>query len=167
MSSTSAPPPTLPPNVSIFSPANPATAEALLQGRLFTRLTTSAGTEAARLAKALEQHAPGCQGHFLTHNNVVLIFDGGEQVVDVEDVHHEHFRLVCLALKEANIGIDVAGCVFDSPEVAQAGFQLDKLSSGSILVIDLMAGDDNDDDSDDGADDLAGLGKGDMGATLS
>ncbi|TLD08130.1 hypothetical protein PspLS_11979 [Pyricularia sp. CBS 133598] len=170
MSSTSAPP-TLPPNVSIFSPANPATTEALLQGRLFTRITTSAGTEADRLAKALEQHAPSGQVHFLTHKNVVLIFDGAGagEAVDVEDVHHEHFRLVCLALKEADIGIDVAGCVFDSPEVVQAGFQLDKMSSGSVLVIDLMGGDDDgdDDDDDDGANDLAVLGKGDMGATLS
>ncbi|TLS26073.1 hypothetical protein PpBr36_06889 [Pyricularia pennisetigena] len=168
MPSTSATP-TLPPNVSIFSPANPATAKALLQGRLFTRITTSAGTEAARLARALEQHAPGGRGHFLTHKNVVLIFDGagaGQQAADVEGAHHEHFRLVCLALKEADIGIDVAGCVFDSPEVSQAGFQLDTLSSGSVLVIDLMGGED-DDDSDDGADGLAGRAKGDMGATLS
>lgn len=167
MPSTSAPP-TLPTNVSIFSPADPATANALLQGRLFTRITTSTGTEAGRLARALEQHAPGGRGYLLTHHNVVLIFDGAGagEAVDVEDVHHEHFRLVCLALKEADIGIDVAGCIFDSPEVAQAGFQLDKLSSGSVLVIDLMAGDD-DDDSDDGGDDLAVLGKGDMGATLS
>lgn len=68
---------------------------------------------------------------------------------DVKDAHHEHVRMACLALKDADMSLDIAGCVFDSAEALQAGFQFDRLSSGSVMVIDLMNGDeDSDDDSD-------------------
>ncbi|KAK8098196.1 uncharacterized protein PG998_013682 [Apiospora kogelbergensis] len=158
--------PALPPNVSIFTPAETRTAKALLNGRLFTRLTVSVKTEPAQLAKTLESHGAYCT----PHRNVVLIFDDGEDSEAVGDAHHEHFRLVCLALKDNDISLDVAGCIFDVANVVQAGFQLDELKSGSVLVIDLMGGGDDDDDSDD--DDDAGLeallakGNG-SGATMS
>ncbi|KAK8879134.1 hypothetical protein PGQ11_000428 [Apiospora arundinis] len=166
--------PALPPNVSIFTPAEPRTAKALLSGRLFTRLTVSVKTEPAQLAKALESHGAYCT----SHRNVVLIFDdgsedaaeaGGSEIA--ADAHHEHFRLVCLALKDNDISLDVAGCIFDVANVLQAGFQLDELKSGSVLVIDLMGGGDDDDDSDDDDDDAgleAILAKGNgSGATMS
>lgn len=160
--------PALPANVAIYTPAEPSTAKALLNGRLFTRLTIGAKTEPAKLSKALESHGAYC----ISHRNVVLIFDGESSgFEEVEDVHHEHFRLVCLAFKDHDISLDVAGCIFDVANVLQAGFQLDELKSGSVLVIDLMGGgDDDDDDSDD--DDDGGLGAllakgGGSGATMS
>lgn len=159
--------PALPPNVAIFSPAEASTAKALLNGRLFTRLTVGAKTEPAKLSKALESHGAYCT----SHRNVVLIFDGDSSGAEIDDVHHEHFRLVCLAFKDNDISLDVAGCIFDVTNVLQAGFQLDELKSGSVLVIDLMGGgDDDDDDSDD--DDDAGLEAllakgGGSGATMS
>lgn len=159
-SGAAAAPPALPPNVCIFSPAAPGAARALLGGQVYTRLVVSAQTAPDRLAAALADPArPEVNDAFcLSHRNVVLLFDGaaegGEKTQEeVEDAHHEHFRLVCLALKDHDIGLDVAGCVFDAPDILQAGFQLDELSRGAVLVIDLMAGDDDDDDSDDDSDD--------------
>ncbi|GKT39847.1 uncharacterized protein ColSpa_00028 [Colletotrichum spaethianum] len=163
--------PALPPNVTIFSPAKPSTAEALLKGRIFTRLTANTQTEPSKLAAALKDAArPEVNDTFcFSHRNVVLIFDGEKDGADAVDAHHDHFRLVCLALKDADISLDVAGCIFDAPEVLQAGFQLDTLSSGSVLVIDLMGGDD-DEDTDDEDDEAAAeklLMSGDSGATMS
>ncbi|KAI3554867.1 hypothetical protein CABS01_05400 [Colletotrichum abscissum] len=163
--------PALPPNVTIFSPSKPSTAKALLNGSIFTRLTANAQTEPSKLEAALRDVTrPEVNDTFcFSHRNVVLIFDGEKNGDDATDQHHEHFRLVCLALKDADISLDVAGCIFDAPEVLQAGFQLDTLSSGSVLVIDLMGGDDDDDDSDE--DDEAAaerlLMSGDSGATIS
>ncbi|KAK2052893.1 hypothetical protein LY76DRAFT_609551 [Colletotrichum caudatum] len=163
--------PVLPPNVTIFSPAKPSAAEALLNGRIFTRLTANAQAEPSKLAAALEdasRRAVGDDAFCLGHRNVVLIFDAGEDGADATDAHHEHFRLVCLALKDADIGLDVAGCIFDAPSALQAGFQLDALSSGSVLVIDLMGGGDQDSDEED--DEAAAeklLMSGDSGATMS
>ncbi|WQF85206.1 hypothetical protein CDEST_10220 [Colletotrichum destructivum] len=164
--------PTLPPNVKIFSPAQPSTATALLNGRIFTRLTANTQTEPSKLAAALRDAArPEVNDTFcFSHRNVVLIFDGEKDGADVTDAHHEHFRLVCLALKDADISLDVAGCIFDTSDVLQAGFQLDTLSSGSVLVIDLMDEDDDDDDSDEEGDEAAAeklLMSGDSGATMS
>lgn len=68
-------------------------------------------------------------------------------------MHHEHFRAVCLALKDADIGLDVAKCVHDARDVLQAGFQLDAIKNGSVLVIDLMHAEDED-DSDEQDDEL-------------
>ncbi|KAK1973240.1 hypothetical protein LZ30DRAFT_788070 [Colletotrichum cereale] len=162
--------PVLPPNVAIFSPAKPSTAEALLNGRIFTRLTANAQAEPSKLAAALKdapRHAVDDTFCF-SHRNVVLIFDGEKDGADVTDAHHEHFRLVCLALKDADISLDVAGCIFDASSALQAGFQLDTLSSGSVLVIDLMGGDDEDsDDEDDEAAAEKLLMSGDSGATMS
>ncbi|KAK7943789.1 uncharacterized protein PG986_012902 [Apiospora aurea] len=154
VSGSTAAPPALPANVAIFSPADPRTAKALLNGKLFTRLTVGAKTEPAKLAQALRSHGAYCT----SHRNVVLIFDGdSEEGEGIEDVHHEHFRLVCLAFKEQDISLDVAGCIFDVANVLQAGFQLDELKSGSVLVIDLMGGGDDEDDDDSDDDDDAGL----------
>lgn len=62
----------------------------------------------------------------------------------------DHFRAVCLALRDADIGLDVAKCVHDVDEVLQAGFQLDSLSNNSsVLMIDLMGTEEEDDDDDD------------------
>ncbi|KAK1990731.1 hypothetical protein LX36DRAFT_663957 [Colletotrichum falcatum] len=165
--------PVLPPNVTIFSPTKPSAAEALLNGRIFTRLTANAQAEPSKLAAALKdarsRHAVD-ETFCFSHRDVVLIFDAEKDGggADVTDAHHEHFRLVCLALKDADISLDVAGCIFDSPTALQAGFQLDTLSSGSVLVIDLMGGDDEDsDDEDDEAAAEKLLMSGDSGATMS
>ncbi len=94
------------------------------------------------------------EGFCLSHRNAILIFDGHSEGEQLQNAHHEHFRMVCLALKDADIGLDVSGCILDSPNVIQAGFQLDRLSRGSVLVIDLM-GQEDDEDSD--LDDMATL----------
>jgi hypothetical protein len=168
---SSAAAPTLPPNVCIFAPADAGAVKALLGGRIFTRLVVSAATEPADLAAALQGRPEIGDAYCLRHRNVVLLFDGGaEEDEGFEDAHHEHFRLVCLALKDRNIGLDVAGCVFDAPDVLQAGFQLDELSGGAVLVIDLMGGDDDDSDSDSDDDDSAAqtfLMGGDSNTTMS
>ncbi|KAF6786181.1 hypothetical protein CSOJ01_15454 [Colletotrichum sojae] len=157
---SAAAPPALPPNVLIFSPKDPSAAKALTNGSVFTRLTVSASIEPAQLFKALKGSIS--ESWCLVHRNVVLIFDNDQ------DAHHEHFRVVCLAVKDADIGLDVAGCIFDATEVLKAGFQLDTMSSGSVLVVDIMDGDDNDDDSDDDAEASLGLlMSGDSGATIS
>ncbi|TDZ36840.1 hypothetical protein CTRI78_v011230 [Colletotrichum trifolii] len=149
----------LPPNVMIFTPKKAEFAQSLLGGTIFTRLTVTEQTEPAKLSAALK--TGNISDDFcLTHRNVVLIFDNDT------DTHHEHFRLVCLALKEADIGLSVAGCIFDTAEVLKAGFQLDTLSSGSVLVIDLMGGDDDDDSEDEEAS-LAALLNGESGGTIS
>lgn len=166
--------PALPPNVSIFSPADPSAAKALLNGRMFTRLTVSAQTEPSQLSAALKgatKHEVS-EAFCLSHRNVVLLFDSDGDNAELEDTHHEHFRLVCLALRDSDISLDVAGCIFDTPNVLQAGFQLDELSGGAVLVIDLMGGEDDDDSDDDDSDDEnpAGQGfllNGDSGAALS
>lgn len=139
--------PNLPANVCIFSPKKPSAVEALLSARVFTRLVASASTTPEKLA-AIKKY-PGVQEDFcLIHRNAVLIFDGapGEQDASVEDLHHEHFRVICLALKEYDIGLDVAGCIHDAADVLGAGFQLDKLNDRSALVIDLVVEEDSDDE---------------------
>lgn len=143
--------PELPPNVLIFSPKNQTAADALLSGRIFTRLTATAATEPEQLSAALEKMAsPEIRESFcLAYRNGILIYDGVNKDLgdaDLTDLHHEHFRQVCLALKDADIDLDFAGCVFDSPAILQAGFQLDTLRPGTLLVIDLMKGGDDDDD---------------------
>lgn len=154
--------PSLPPNVSIFSPADAGASKALLNGRIFSRLTISAQTEPARLAAALKASSKVSDEFYLCHRNAILVFDaaevnGGGDVDDddggdiVKDTHHEHVRAVCLALKDADMSLSIAGCVFDAEDVLKAGFQLDALSRGSVMVVDLMS--DDDDDSDDSGDD--------------
>lgn len=137
--------PTLPPNVTIFSPKSPQVAQTLLKARLFTRLSASASTSEEQLSKALESHSGIDESFCLWHGSAILIFDGGKEGPELEDAHHEHFRAVCLALKDANIGLDVAKCVHDAEDVLQAGFQLDAMKDGSVLVIDLMHAEDDDD----------------------
>lgn len=77
------------------------------------------------------------------------MFDGEVDGGDVKDAHHEHVRAVCLALKDADMSLSIAGCVFDAEEVLKAGFQLDRLSRGSVMVVDLMSDEDDDDDEED------------------
>lgn len=168
--------PTLPPNVSIFTPKSKSspkptsTASAthlLLHARRFTRLSASASTTPERLAQALRAAHPSVNDTFcLSHGRAVLIFDGasanrseeqaeepaGDADLDakLDDTHHEHFRRVCLALRDADIGLDVAKCVHDAETALQAGFQLDAMSDGaSVLVIDLMHAEDEDDEDSD------------------
>ncbi|KAF5026337.1 hypothetical protein F66182_1545 [Fusarium sp. NRRL 66182] len=133
--------PTLPANVSIFSPTKASAISALFGGRIFTRLVASARTKPAELVAAIKRY-PGADEDFcLTHGHSVLIFDGvqGDKQVDgLEDLHHDHFRIICLALQKHNIGLDVAGCIHDASDVLGAGFQIDKLNDGSALVIDLV-----------------------------
>jgi hypothetical protein len=142
--------PTLPPNVSIFSPATPIAAKALLNGCIFTRLAVSVQTKPSQLAVAFrnEQGSKIDEAFCFCHGNIVLIFDSDGPGQDLQDTHHEHFRAVCLVLKDNNINLDVAGCVFDVPTVLQAGFQTEAMSSGSVLVVDIMNGDDSSDDDD-------------------
>ena len=136
------PPPTLPPNVAIFSPKQPAAVQSLLSAKLFTRLVVSTSTSPEQLKQAL---AKVDEGFSLSHRNAVLIFDGGQGDAEaLEDRHHDHFRVVCLALKDADIGLSFAKCVFDATEALQAGFQLDGFSKAAALVIDLMEEDEED-----------------------
>lgn len=176
--------PTLPPNVSIFSPADSSAAQNLLAGRLFTRLTISAGASAStapdsRLAEALLRSGSGVDESFcLAHGRAALVFDaggaGGEEeegeeggaAAVVEDAHHEHVRAVCLALRDADLGLDIAGCVFDAGDVLRAGFQLDRLKGGAVMVVDIMGGDEDDDDDDEDGSDLEGFLAGGMGGEV-
>lgn len=145
--------PILPPNVSIFSPKNKAVSKALLEGQVFSRLTVSSRTEPSKLTEALRTSSGVEQSYYLAHNKVVLVFDAErEGLNDVKDAHHDHVRAVCLALKDADIGLDIAGCVFDSTQSLQAGFQFDRLSDGAVMVVDIMSGDDDDSDDEDGLD---------------
>ncbi|KAK7183367.1 hypothetical protein DPSP01_000505 [Paraphaeosphaeria sporulosa] len=143
------PAPTLPPNVTIFNPKSRSTAQSLLHGRRFTRLSASASTSPEQLSKALRSHAGLDETFYFSHGRAVLIFHGGDGTeggdAHLENAHHEHFRAVCLALKDADIGLDVAKCVHDAESVLQAGYQLDAMNDGSVLVIDLMHTDDEDD----------------------
>ncbi|KAJ4315969.1 hypothetical protein N0V84_008103 [Fusarium piperis] len=144
--------PTLPDNVCIFSPKKTSAVNALLGARLFTRLVASASTKPAQLAAAIKSYQGADESFCLVHGNAVLIFDGGEgdkQGDQLEDVHHEHFRIVCLALREQDIGLDVAGCIHDADDALGAGFQLDKLNEGAALVIDLVEAEEGSDDEED------------------
>ncbi|KAF2671880.1 hypothetical protein BT63DRAFT_411218 [Microthyrium microscopicum] len=131
-------PPNLPSNVLLFTPTTQQTAHSLLNGSVFTRLAASGQTEPAQLAEALRSVD---ESFCLCHRNVILIFDSDAEGKDVQDAHHEHFRVVCLALKDKDINLNVAGCVHDASTALEAGFQLDELNSTSVLVIDLMAED--------------------------
>ena len=148
--------PTLPQNVLIFSPSTPDAAHALLNGRIFTKLAATTRTTPEQLVAAVQKITPkGSREKFcLPFRKGILIFDGANSETDREkltDEHHEHFREVCLALKDADINLDFSACIFDADQILKAGFQLDAMSQGAVLVIDLMdAGDeDDDDDSDD------------------
>lgn len=155
--------PALPPNVLIFSPESADAANALLNGRIYTKLATTARTTPEHLAAAVEKIAPkGNRESFcLPFRKGILIFDNAGPEIDQEkltDAHHEHFRQVCLALKDADINLDFSACIFDADSILKAGFQLDAMSRGSVLVIDLMDGgkeDDEDDSDDDDEDDEA------------
>jgi len=145
----------LPPNVFIFSPVDLRAAESLLNSQIFTRLAVSAQTEPTKLSEALSSVTLS-ERFLLSHRNAILLFDdsGDEGLEDHKmDSHHENFRLVALALMEFDISLDVAGCVFDAPDVLQAGFQLDRLSNGAVMVIDLVNVEDEDGDDDDLSDD--------------
>ncbi|KAF4972202.1 hypothetical protein FSARC_1184 [Fusarium sarcochroum] len=142
----------LPANVEIFAPKHASAVNALLAGRIFTRLVSSVSTKPTQLATAIKQYSGTDESFCLIHRNTVLIFDGGldeKQGEQLEDVHHEHFRQVCLALKEHDIGLDVAGCIHDATDVLGAGFQLDKLNDKSALVIDLVEEEEDSDDDED------------------
>lgn len=160
--------PALPPNVSIFSPKDPSASKAVLSGRIFSRLTTSSQTEPSRLAAALEASAGVSEAFCLSHGGAVLVFDAERPGADLKDGHHDHVRAVCLALKDADISLSISGCVFDAAEVVKAGFQLDGLSRGAVMVVDLMhEDDDSDSDSGDDEDAEAILMGGDSGEVVS
>lgn len=155
--------PVLPPNVLIFSPESPDAAHALLNGRIYTKLATTARTTPEQLAAAVEKIASkGSRESFcLPFRKGILIFDNAGPETGQEeltDVHHDHFRQVCLALKDADINLDFSACIFDADSVLKAGFQLDAMSRGSVLVIDLTDGGNDDDDSDDEDDEEAEAG---------
>ncbi|KIW04063.1 uncharacterized protein PV09_04881 [Verruconis gallopava] len=153
-------PPSLPPNVYIFSPTTAGTTKALLNGSIFTRLCVSSQVPPGRLASALrsERQRKINESFCLSYNNVILIFDAHADDKDLLDTHHEHFRDVCLALKDHDISLDIAGCVFDAPNVVQAGFQLDELSSGSILVINILNGSNEDESDEEDEEDFGEIG---------
>ncbi|KAL1861514.1 hypothetical protein Daus18300_008776 [Diaporthe australafricana] len=161
--------PTLPPNVSIFSPSDPSAAKAVLNGHIFSRLTTSSQTEPSKLAAALKTSTGVSETFCLSHGPAVLVFDAEQPGVDLKDTHHDHVRAVCLALKDADVSLSISGCVFDAADVLKAGFQLDGLSRGAVMVVDLMHEDDDDSDSDSGDDEDAEaiLMGGDSGEVVS
>lgn len=155
MSATTQPTlPALPPNVLIFSPTSPDSAKALLNGRIFTKLATTASTTPEQLAAAVDKISPkeSRENFCLPFRKGILIFDGANSETEQEaltDAHHEHFRQVCLALKDSDINLDFSACIFDAGDVLKAGFQLDAMSQGAVLVIDLMDSGNDEDDSDD------------------
>ncbi|KAG6366726.1 hypothetical protein INS49_000906 [Diaporthe citri] len=159
--------PALPPNVSIFSPKDPSGSKAVLNGHIFSRLTTSSQTEPSRLAAALKASSGVSEAFCLSHGGAVLVFDAEQPGVDLKDSHHEHVRAVCLALKDADISLSISGCVFDAAEVVKAGFQLDGLSRGAVMVVDLMHEEDDDSGSGDDEDAEAILMGGDSGEVVS
>lgn len=161
--------PALPPNVSIFSPKDPSASKAVLNGRIFSRLTTSSQTEPSQLAAALKASSGVSEAFCLTHGGAALVFDTEQPGVELKDSHHEHVRAVCLALKDADISLSISGCVFDAEEVVKAGFQLDGMSRGAVMVVDLMHEDDDGSDSDSGDDEDAEaiLMGGDSGEVVS
>jgi hypothetical protein len=145
--------PALPHNVLIFSPSSPDAAKALLNGRIFTKLAASTSTTQEQLVAAIQKITPkeSREKFCLPFRKGILIFDGANPETDQEkltDDHHEHFREVCLALKDADINLDFSACIFDADQILKAGFQLDSMSQGAVLVIDLMDGGDEDDDDD-------------------
>ncbi|POS71466.1 hypothetical protein DHEL01_v210142 [Diaporthe helianthi] len=159
--------PALPPNVSIFSPKDPSASTAVLNSHIFSRLTTSSQTEPSQLAAALAASPRVSETFCLSHGPAVLVFDAEKPGVDLKDSHHEHVRAVCLALKDADISLSISGCVFDTAEVVKAGFQLDGLSRGAVMVVDLMHEDEDEDDSGDDEDAEAILMAGDPGEVVS
>jgi hypothetical protein len=118
-------PVTLPPNVSIYT--GPSIAQ-LLQAKLFTRIETPVAQQ-AKLATAL---GSSCAAFSFQHQNVVIIFD------DEQDTHHEHFREVCLRLKDHDLGVEFGRCVFDAESALQAGIQLEVLNSNAVCMSHLM-----------------------------
>lgn len=154
--------PALPPNVLIFAPTSPDAANTLLNGRIFTRLAATSRTTPEQLDAAVSKITPkqSRETFCLPFRRGVLIFDTASPETEQEEVtdrHHEHFRQVCLALKEADINLDFSACIFDAEDILKAGFQLDAMSQGAVLAIDLMDGgeESEDDDSDDEEDDEA------------
>ncbi|KXJ87461.1 hypothetical protein Micbo1qcDRAFT_236359 [Microdochium bolleyi] len=157
--------PTLPPNISIYTGA---AKPQLLSATLFTRLATTA-LEPSKLSAALREggdsNGSGAVGSYChQHHTAVLIFDGAasstagekdssqEEEEAAQDRHHEHFRDICLRLKDADIGVQYGRCVFDAGSAIAAGFQLDQLKSGDIMVVDLQQIEDDEDDSGDDKD---------------
>ncbi|KAI1264760.1 hypothetical protein F5Y18DRAFT_389979 [Xylariaceae sp. FL1019] len=135
----------LPPNVSIYT--GPSGAQ-LLRASLFTRLATTV-QEPAQLATAL---GPDCAAFCHQHQNVVLIFD------EDLDTHHEHFRQVCLQLKEhGDLGLEYGRCIFDAATSLGAGFQMDQLQGGDVMIVDLQDYNDEESDDDDDEEDDASL----------
>ena len=152
--------PQLPHNVLIFSPMNSGSANALLKGRIFTKLAATNRTTPEQLQAAVDKISPKetRESFCLPFRKGVLIFDGATpemQPEEMTDVHHEHFRQVCLAFKDSDINLDFSACIFDADGVLKAGFQLDSMSQGAVLVIDLMDAGDEDSDSDENEDDEA------------
>ncbi|KAM0705957.1 hypothetical protein Q7P35_007317 [Cladosporium inversicolor] len=149
--------PALPHNVLIFSPSSPDAAKALLNGRIFTKLAATTSTTPEQLVAAVQKITPkeSREKFCLPFRKGILIFDGADPELEQEkltDDHHEHFREVCLALKDADINLDFSACIFDADQILKAGFQLDAMSQGAVLVIDLMDGGDDEDDDDDESD---------------
>ncbi|KKY37589.1 hypothetical protein UCDDA912_g02479 [Diaporthe ampelina] len=161
--------PALPPNVSIFSPSDPSASKAVLNGHIFSRLTTSSQTDPSQLAAALKASSGVSEAFCLSHGGAVLVFDAEQPGADLKDTHHDHVRAVCLALRDADVSLSISGCVFDAVEVVKAGFQLDGLSRGAVMVVDLMHEDDDGSDSDSGGDEDAEaiLMGGDCGEVVS
>jgi hypothetical protein len=112
-------PAALPRNVSLYTGQSKSE---LLQATLFTRLATTVEDHAILNAAMGSECAKFC----IQHHNILIIF-GNDQ-----DAHHEHFRMVCLKLKEHDFGIQYGGCVFDATSALQAGFQLDGLNENTI-----------------------------------
>lgn len=111
----------LPENVSIYAGPN---SSGLLSATLFTRLVTTA-PDTQKLADALASSNVATFTH--QHKKTVLIFD------DDQDTHHEHFRQVCLCLKDNDdIGLEYGQCAFDAGTALEAGFQTDQLDGGSV-----------------------------------
>jgi hypothetical protein len=148
--------PTLPQNITIFSPTNPIASQNLLASRIFTKLATSATTAPSQLKSVLSLITTGPdqepETFVLPFRKGLLIFDGPSKEHSQEeltDAHHTHFRAVCLALKDADISLDFSACIFDAENLLGVGFQVEGMKGGEVLVVDLLDGEDeSEEDSD-------------------
>lgn len=59
-------------------------------------------------------------------------------------------------LRDFDLSIEVSGCIFDVGSALEAGFQLEGLNGGSVLVVDLKHEEESDDSDSDSNSDLEG-----------
>lgn len=126
------PPGSLPTNVSVLCPADPTVYTNLDNATFFTRIQTRHSHQ--ELARTLSA-TPAVKQTFCTiHLGIIVIFDSDKTN------HTGHVRTVLQMLQDSSMKANLAGCVFDAPDAAKAGFKFDKVGSGdkrALMIIDL------------------------------